>query len=167
MSVKLRGKTWNIIFRPFGQQIMLAIKDCQNKRQAVFIKDELTYALRTKDYGRLTGSAREACIRLFHNQKWEVPPELAPTPLQNPSKEFTLWDAVQLYVNDESFKCLSRPDIYMTKLAHVVKFLGKSKPLKELWIPNLKLYYSFAIFGKPGSLFERAGMAFVKFCCFP
>lgn len=142
MSVKLRGKTWNIIFRPFGQQIMLALKDCQSKRQAASIESELMYALERKDYGGLTGLAREACIRLFRNQKWEIPPELAPTPVQNPLKVFTFWDAVQLYVNDESFKCLSRPDIYMTKLAHLVKFLGKSKPLKELWIPDLKLYRS-------------------------
>ena len=45
MSVKLRGKTWNIIFRPFGQQIMLALKDCQGKHQAASIESELMYAL--------------------------------------------------------------------------------------------------------------------------
>jgi integrase len=143
MSVKLRGKTYNIVFRPFGQQIMLALKDCHTKRQAGFIKDELTYALRTKDYGRLTGSAREACIRLFRNQKWEFPPELAPTPVQNPSKVFTLWDAVQLYVNDESFKCLSKPDRYEQAIFHLVKYFGKNKTLKEIWVPDLKLYRTY------------------------
>ncbi len=71
-----------------------------------------------------------------------MPEELQQRAIQTPVKVFTLWDAVQLYVNDESFRCLSRPDIYMTKLAHLVKFLGKLKPLKELWIPDLKLYRS-------------------------
>jgi hypothetical protein len=40
MSVKLRGKTWNIIFRPFGQQTMLALKGCEGKRQAASIEAE-------------------------------------------------------------------------------------------------------------------------------
>ncbi len=140
MSVKLRGKTWNIIFRPFGQQIMLALKDCQGKHQAASIESELMYALGRKDYGGLTGPAREACIRLFRNQKWEVPPELTPTPAQNPSKVFTLWDAVQLYVNDESFKSLSKPERYEQAIFHLVKYFGKKKVLKGIWIPDLKLY---------------------------
>jgi integrase len=74
------------------------------------------------------------------NQGWEMPPELAPTPIQDPSKVFTLWDAVQVYVNDESFKCLSKPDRYEQAIFHLVKYFGKNKALKDLWIPDLKLY---------------------------
>lgn len=140
MSVKLRGKNWNIIFRPFGQQIMLALKGCEGKRQAASIESELMYALQSKKYDGLTGAARAACIRLFNNQKWEIPPELAPTPVRNPSKEFTLWDAVQLYVKDESFKSLSKPERYEQAIFHVVKYFGKNKRPKELWIQHLKSY---------------------------
>ncbi len=102
----------------------------------------MPYALQSKSYNGLTGPARAACVKLFVNQKWEMPEELTPRTAQAPPKVFTLWEAVQVYVNDESFKRLSRPDIYMTKSAQVMKFLGKSKPLKELWIPDLKLYRS-------------------------
>lgn len=45
MSVDLRKKTWTIIFRPFGPQIMLALRGCDSKRQAKAIEAELLYAL--------------------------------------------------------------------------------------------------------------------------
>ena len=142
MSVKLRGKTWTITFRPFGQQIMLALKDCEGKRQAASIEAELTYGLQSKAYNGLTGPARAACVKLFVNQKWEMPEELQPRAAQKPPKLFTFWDAVQLYVNDPSYKNLSRPKDYATKLAHIVAFFKKDRPAKDIWIPHLKLYRS-------------------------
>jgi integrase len=140
MSVKLRGKTYTIIFRPFGQQIMLALKGCESKRQAASIEAELMYALQSRKYDGLTGPARAACIRLFNNQKWQMPEELTPKAIKEPPKVFTFWEAVQLYVNDPSYKNLSRPKDYDTKLAHLVAFFRKHRPAKDIWIPDLKLY---------------------------
>ncbi len=140
MSVKLRGKTWTITFRPFGQQIMLALKGCEGKRQAASIEAELSYALQSKAYGGLTGPARAACVKLFVNQRWEMPEELQPRTLQEPPKVCTVWDAVQLYVNDPSFTSLSKPIRYEEALSHLVNYFGKSRPIKEIWVPDLKLY---------------------------
>ena len=119
---------------------MLSLKGCEGKRQAASIEAELTYALQSKTYSGLTGPARAACVKLFVNQKWEMPEELQPSKIQPPVKVFTFWDAVQLYVNDPSFRSLSKPIRYDEALSHLVKFFGKSRPMKELWIPDLKLY---------------------------
>jgi integrase len=140
MAVKFRGKSWTITFRPFGQQVMLALKGCESKRQAASIESELTYSLQSKSYDGLTGPARAACVKLFVNQGWEMPEELQPSKIQSPPKEFTFWDAVQLYVNDSRFKELSYKTRYEAKLAHLVKFFGKSKPVKEIWVSDLKLF---------------------------
>ena len=50
------------------------------------------------------GRLREACIKLFQNQQWEFPPELKPPTIEAPPKEFTLWDAIQVYFNDASLR---------------------------------------------------------------
>jgi integrase len=81
-------------------------------------------------------------VKLFANQGWEMPEGLQPTRAKEPPKEFTFWDAVQLYVNDASFKCLSKPKVYEAKLAHLVRFFGKGKPIKQIWIPDIKVYRS-------------------------
>jgi hypothetical protein len=55
----------------------------------------MPYALQSKSYNGLTGPARAACVKLFVNQKWEMPEELTPRTAQAPPKVFTLWEAVQ------------------------------------------------------------------------
>ena len=142
MAVKLNGKVWYAIFRPFGTQIKLALKDCESKRQAIALEAEILEALQRADYSNLTGVARQAMVKLFVNQQWETPQELKPAQAKEPPKELTLWNGIKLYTNDPSFKCLSRPEVYEAKLAHLVRFFGKTKPVKELWIPDLKLYRS-------------------------
>ncbi|MGC8602701.1 MAG: tyrosine-type recombinase/integrase [Desulfomonilaceae bacterium] len=143
MSAIKRGKIWYIKFRPFGEQIQLALKDCQSKSQAEKIEDVILESLRKKDYTNLTGAAREALIKLFVNQNWEVPPELKPPTLQEPPRVFSLWDAIKLYTNDPSYKNLSRPEDYATKLAHLVGFFNKDRHVKDIWIPDLKLYRTY------------------------
>ena len=140
MSVKKQGKTWYVFFRPFGEIIKLSLKDCENKRQALAIESELIEALRKSDYSQLSINGRQACVKLFVNQNWEMPEALKPSQAQRPPKVITFWKAVELYVNDPSFKRLSMPKRYHQKLAHLVKYFGKNTPVKEITIPILKVY---------------------------
>lgn len=140
MSIQIRGKSWTISFRPFGSLIMLTLKGCEGKRQAAAIEVELLDALQRSVYGGLTGPAKQACIKLFQNQKWELPSELQPREIRSPTTLLTLWDGVQLYVNDASYTCLSRPDRYDEMIAHIVSFFGKNKAVKEIWVSDLKHY---------------------------
>ena len=140
MSVKKQGKTWYVFFRPFGDIIKLSLKDCENKRQALAIESELIEALRKSDYSQLSINGRQACVKLFVNQNWEMPEALKPSQAQRPPKVITFWKAVELYVNDPSVKSLSMPKRYHQKLAHLVKYFGKNTPVKEITIPILKVY---------------------------
>ena len=140
MSVKKQGKTWYVFFRPFGDIIKLSLKDCENKRQALAIEAELIEALRKSDYSQLSINGRQACVKLFVNQTWEMPEALKPSQANRPPKVITFWKAVELYVNDPSFKNLSMPKRYHQKLAHLVKYFGKNRPVKDITIPVLKAY---------------------------
>ncbi len=140
MSVKKQGKTWYVFFRPFGDIIKLSLKDCENKRQALAIEAELIEALRKSDYSQLSINGRQACVKLFVNQNWEMPEALKPSQAKRPPKVITFWKAVELYVNDPSFKSLSMPKRYHQKLAHLVKYFGKNRPVKDITIPVLKAY---------------------------
>lgn len=140
MSIKKQGKAWYVFFRPFRDLIKLKLNDCENRRQGLTIEAELTEALRRQDYSQLSANARQACVKLFLNQNWEIPEALQPSRAKQPPQILTFWDAVGLYVNDPSFKNLSKPQRYNQKLAHLVKFFGKNRPAKEITIPLLKEY---------------------------
>lgn len=140
MSVSLRGKTWTIAFRPFGDLVSLGLKGVHGKRQAMAIETELLDALQRSDYSGLTGAAKQACVRLFVSQGWEMPPGLTPSEKQAPPTLLSLWNGVELYVKDPSFTCLSRQVRYHDMLANIVRFFGKSKPIKDIWVPDLKQY---------------------------
>lgn len=140
MSVMKEGKTWTIIFRPFSEQIWLSLKECQGKRHALAVEQELLNALRRNEYHGLTACAREACIRLFKKRKWELPDELKPRIVAAPTAVFTFWDAVEFYTKDPSFRQLSCRTRYASKLKHLVLFFKKKKPVKDIGVPEIKMY---------------------------
>jgi integrase len=140
MSIALRKKTWTIVFRPFGQQIMLGLKDVDGKRQAAAIESELMYALQTKSYGGLTALARAACIKLFTNQEWELPEELLPPSKKPPETALTLWRAIELFVESERYKTSKFPFRYETGIVHLVNHFGKKAIMKDIWVPEIREY---------------------------
>jgi integrase len=142
MSVKLRGRTWTVYFRPFGKSIMLGLKGVESKRQAIAIEAELIEALQRKDYANLTGAARQAIVRLFSNksQKWEFPEELKPPELKPPPPALTLWTAFELFVKSENFITAKYQDRYKICMAHLAEHFGKKFPMKDLWIPQISDY---------------------------
>lgn len=140
MSIKLRGRTWTVTFRPFGQLIMLGLKDVETKRQAIAIEAELFDALQRNDYSNLTGTARQAVIRLFTNQKWEFPPELQPPTVKAPPQVLTLWDSFEYFIKSENFITAKYPDRYKICMAHLVEHFGQTFPMKDLWTPQIREY---------------------------
>lgn len=140
MSVKLRGRTWTVFFRPFGKSIMLGLKDVETKRQAIAIEAELLEALQRKDYSNLTGAARQAITKLFVNQEWEMPEELQPEEKKAPEIALTLWRAFELFVKSETFITAKYPDRYKNCMAHLVEYFGQGFPIKELWTPQIREY---------------------------
>lgn len=140
MSIKVRNKNWTITFRPFGKSIMLSLKGCEGKRQAAAIEAELTYALQSKSYAGLSGPARAACLKLFVNQKWELPSELQPQEKKQPEMALTLWRSFELFVDSERFKTAKFPERYKYAMVHLAEHFGKNILMKDLWVPQIREY---------------------------
>jgi site-specific recombinase XerD len=57
-----------------------------------------------------------------------------------PVKELTLWKSVELFLKDEDIK--NSPSRWRREisLSHLVDCFGKDRPVKDIWIPQLKQY---------------------------
>jgi integrase len=142
MAVMKRGGDWYIYFRPFKDKKIGVKLDVATKTEAKGIEAMLTRACRTGDYTGLDPVSREACVRMFINQKWQLPPELGGRVVTAPTAELTLWKACELFMKypetrAKNEKALVRYELSMT---HLVRLLGKEVPLKALWVPELKQY---------------------------
>ena len=138
MSVEKSGKGYRIRFRPFADKLIKLSTMARNKTEAVKIERDLLIACRTGDYVRLDSSAKEACIRMFTNQQWELPAELSG--LQKPVEELTLWKAIELFVNYPGIKGSKNLNRSVVAFTHLVGFFGKDRPFKTIWVPDIKLY---------------------------
>jgi integrase len=110
----------------------------QSKSEVRDIERAVLTACRASDYRSLTPQAREVCIRMFRNQGWELPLDLAPR--EPVREETTVWKAVDIFQNYPEIKASKARPRYEYALVHVVKKLGKDKPIKSIWVPDLKTY---------------------------
>jgi integrase len=99
----------------------------------------LLIACKSGDYRSLDATAREACIRLFQNQGLEPPSDLGGN---EPAKELTLWEAVQIFLRYPTVKNSPTKERYGYCLSNLVEKLGTNRPIKGLWVPDLRLYQS-------------------------
>jgi len=126
-----------IYFRPFGKLICLRL-DVATKSEARLIEGVILRACRTGDFSGLDIVVKEAAIRMFSNQRWELPEALAPS--FRPVEKFTLWRAVEAFMEYPEIVESKGKWRYSYSLADVVAFFGKGKPLKSITIPDLKSY---------------------------
>jgi len=96
--------------------------------------------LRSKDYSSLSKLARIACINLFNNQEWALPPELQPEHIKRPERVLTLADAFLYFARvrhlpngqiSGQIPDLPRPSRGL--------FQG-TYPVKDLWTPQVREY---------------------------
>ena len=73
MAVTKRGKTFHIRFVLSGRDVIGLKTAARSKTEAKQIEMALLTACRSGDYRGLDPVAREACIRMFRNQGWELP----------------------------------------------------------------------------------------------
>jgi integrase len=144
MAIKERGKgNFYLYFRPFKtEQVGLRV-DVSTKTEARQLEAVLTRACRTGNYADLDPTARELCIRMFQNQRWELPPELGGGASQaSPRKTLTLLDACKLFLQYPEVRAKSKKalDGYEAALVNIAEILGAETPLADLWVPDLKEY---------------------------
>lgn len=137
MSSLKRGKFYYLRIRPFGELINVRTS-ATSKSEARQLEMGVLTACRSGDFRSLTPESREVCVRLFRNQGWELPPDLAP---QEPVREeLTLWKGIEIFLNYPEIKQSAERDRYVMCFTHLVEHFGKDHPLKGVWVPHIKEY---------------------------
>lgn len=137
MSVLKRGKIFYLRIRPFGELINVRTS-ATSKSEARQQEMAVLTACRGGDYRALTPEAREVCVRMFRNQGWELPVDLAPAELVR--EELTLWKGIEIFLNYPEIKQSAEKERYVMCFTHLVEHFGKDQPLKGMWVPHIKEY---------------------------
>ena len=96
-----RGKVYYLRIRPFDENMVNVKTMAQSKVEAVKTERAILAACGSRDYRSLDVVSREACVRMFRNQGWEIPRDLADE--HSEQETLTLWRAVEL--------CLMYPEV--------------------------------------------------------
>jgi integrase len=75
---------------------------------------------------------------MFANQGWEIPSGLASD--SRPKEELTFWKACELFLKYPDVRKHPSRWRHEISLSHIVDKLGKDRPLKSLWVPDLRAY---------------------------
>ena len=143
--VKRRGNVWHIRFR-FKKREVWATTQASLKREAERIEQAVKYAITTGDYSRLDPDSRGVCIRIFKNREWEIPKTLT-IPVNKDSiiepvirQELTVWRGMELCLKYPEIRNSQNRDRLEQCFIHIVDKFGKSFPIKNIHIPEIKQY---------------------------
>ncbi len=138
MSVEKRKTGFFLLIRPFGDRLIGVKTTARTKSRAKEIEMAILTACRSSDYRGLDPESREVCVRMFHNQGWEISGDLRPEePVRD---ELTLWRATEIFLNYPTIRNSKSKDRYVYCLRHLVRKMGKEKPLRDLWAPDIRFY---------------------------
>ncbi len=143
MAVKKRGKKgrWYVYFRPFAKKKVGLRVDATNRKEAEQQEALLMRACRTGNYGILDDITREALVRMFHNQGWELPDVIkGQHRVEQPRAVLTLWKAAELFLKSPDVVNSKERPRYEICLTHLVEYFGKDASMEELWVPSVKAY---------------------------
>jgi len=137
-----RNGAFFIYCYPFrgGPKVGLKLPTVTLKSEAQQIEALIVRACRTGDYSGLDSVAREGCIRMFTNQGWELPPDLGGAVPGMPAEELTLKRASQLFLKSPEIRDSPGRARHETALLNILPLVGEGRPLKGLWIQDLKAY---------------------------
>lgn len=137
MAVTKRGKSYHILFRPFDDKLVGIKTFATNKTEAREIELSILAACRTGDFGSLSPTSREACIRMFQNQGKGLPVGLS---LANPRDGLTLWEAAELFLKYPEIRESKTRDRHEASLVNLVHNFGRDTALGSLRVPDVKRY---------------------------
>jgi integrase len=137
MAIAKRGKTYHLRVRLFGGNVIGVKTPAKTKAEAKRIEMALMTACRSGDYRALEPVSREVCVRLFKNQGWELPLDLVG---REPVQELTLWAAAEIFFKYPEIKDSPTRWRYECCMVNLVEKLGPDRPIKSIWVPDLKKY---------------------------
>jgi len=138
--VTKRNGAWFIYFYPFrgGKKVGLKLPAVKGKKEAEAVEAAILQACRIGNFTMLDSTSREACIRMFENQKWQLPEEFDGE--RTPKAQLTLWRASELFCKYPEIKASPGKWRHEFSLIHLVEKLGKDTSIKSIWIPEIKQY---------------------------
>jgi integrase len=137
MAIRKRGSVYHLRIRPFGEEIGVTTP-ASTKQEARRIEMAIMTACRSSDYRALDPASRAACVQMFRNKGWSLPSELAP---QEPiTEELTVWKAAEFFLKYPEIRDSKEKERYQQCILHLVKHFGKEKPMKSIWVPEIKAY---------------------------
>jgi len=139
MAIVKRGSKLVIVFKPFGEQVWVTVDGVTSMREAKQIEGALLRALRQNAYAGLDPVTRETCVRLFVNQKWELPPDLG-GPVMRPQKELTLMEASKSFLDSPEIKHAQGRWRHRNSLLNILDFFKDDWPVRGLKVSDIKRY---------------------------
>jgi integrase len=137
VAIRKRGSVYHLRIRPFGEEIGVTTP-ASTKQEARRIEMAIMTACRSSDYRTLDPVCRAACVQIFRNKGWAIPSDLAPeVPVMD---ELTLWKAAELFLKYPEIRDSKERERYQECIVHLVKFFGKEKAVKSVWVPEIKTY---------------------------
>lgn len=137
MVTKRKGHFY-IYFRPFRDKKIGLSVDVVSKTEAKTIEAVLVRACRTGDYRSLDSVSREACVRMFKNQGWELPAELGGD--NRPQEALTLIKGTELFLTSPPIReCAEKPR-YKLCFIHLIGHFGRDRDIKSIWLPEIRAY---------------------------
>lgn len=137
MSIRKRNGAWFIDFRPFNEKKVGVKIDVRSKTEARLVETAILIACRTGDYAGLDAITRDATIRMFRNQKLELPPGLRP---EQPTAELTLMKAAKMTLNSPGIIDSDNRARHEMSFAHILEHFGEGRSVKAIWVPELREY---------------------------
>ena len=137
MAIAKRGKNLYLRVRLFDGKVQGVKTPAKTKAEAKQIEMAVMTAVRSGDYRALEPVSREVCIRLFKNQGLELPPDLVGS---EPVQELTLLGAAEIFFKSPEIKDSPTRWRYECCMVNLVEKLGPDRPLKSIWVHDLKKY---------------------------
>jgi len=138
MAVMKRGKVYYLRIRPFNENLVNLRTMAQSKAEAMKIERAILTACGSGDYRSLDALSREACVRMFRNQRWEIPLDLSDE--QSGREVLTIWRAIELCLKYPDVKNSPNRERHEYSFARLVEKWGRDLPVKDIWIPQIKEY---------------------------
>jgi integrase len=136
--VTKKGDFFYIRFRPFGRAVIDVKTPARSKTEAKRIESDLLTACRSGDFSFLNPVSREVGIRMFKNRGWEIPSSLS---LHfGVTEELTLKKTCELFFKYPEIEAADSKWRHKAAVFHLLKHLEPDKPLKSIWVPDLKRY---------------------------
>jgi integrase len=140
MSIEKCEGGYRIRFRPYDKLVNVVV-NTKDKWEAKRVEKDIMLACRTGDFGELRGITKEALLRMYRHQQWELPEELLCREEGGHQERLTLWRAIEIVFNyPGTFHNDRHRQNVLGLLSHVVQYFGKVKLIEDMTVMELRAY---------------------------